>query len=38
VFRREARNNRNLLVLAAEDELEPELRSRLEALCRRRPS
>lgn len=38
VFRREARNNRNLLVLAAEDELEPELRARLEALCRRRSS
>ena len=37
VFRREARNDRNLLVLAAEDELEPELRARLEALCRRRP-
>jgi len=36
VFRREARNDRNLLVLAAEDELEPELRARLEALCRRR--
>jgi hypothetical protein len=27
-----------LLVLAAEDELEPELRERLEALCRRRSS
>jgi hypothetical protein len=38
VFRREARNDRNLLVLAAQDELElePELRARLEALCRRR--
>jgi hypothetical protein len=36
LFRREARNDRNLLVLAAEDELEPELRARLEALCRRR--
>jgi len=36
VFRREARNDRNLLVLAAEDEFEPELRARLEALCRRR--
>ena len=36
LFRREARNNRNLLVLAAEDELEPALRARLEALCRRR--
>ena len=36
VFRREARNNRSLLVLAAQDELEPELRARLEALCRRR--
>ncbi len=34
--RREARNDRNLLVLAAKDELEPELRARLEALCRRR--
>jgi hypothetical protein len=36
LFRREARNDRNLLALAAEDELEPELRARLEALCRRR--
>lgn len=36
LFRREARNDRNLLRLAAEDELEPELRARLEALCRRR--
>jgi hypothetical protein len=36
LFRREARNHRNLLVLAAEDEIEPELRARLEALCRRR--
>ena len=36
LFRREARNDRNLLVLAAEDELEPELRARLVALCRRR--
>jgi hypothetical protein len=36
LFRREARNDRNLLSLAAEDELEPELRARLEALCRRR--
>jgi hypothetical protein len=36
LFRREARNDRNLLVLAAEDEIEPELRARLEALCRRR--
>lgn len=36
LFRREARNNRNLLVLAAEDELEPELSARLESLCRRR--
>jgi hypothetical protein len=36
VFRREARSDRNLLVLAADDELEPELRARLEALCRRR--
>ena len=36
LFRREARNNRSLLVLAADDELEPVLRARLEALCRRR--
>lgn len=36
LFRREARSDRNLLVLAAEDELEPELRARLGALCRRR--
>jgi hypothetical protein len=36
LFRREARSDRNLLVLAADDELEPELRARLEALCRRR--
>ena len=36
LFRREARNSRNLLVLAAEGELEPELCARLEALCRRR--
>jgi len=36
LFRREARNDRNLLVLAADDELEPELGARLEALCRRR--
>jgi len=36
LFRREARNHRNLLVLAAEDEIEPELGARLEALCRRR--
>ena len=36
VFRREARNDRNVLVLAADDELEPELGARLEALCRRR--
>ncbi len=36
LFRREARSDRNLLVLAAEDELEPELRARLVALCRRR--
>lgn len=35
LFRREARNDRNLLALAAEDEIEPELRARLEALCRR---
>jgi hypothetical protein len=36
LFRREARNDRNLLALAAEDELEPELRTRLLSLCRRR--
>jgi hypothetical protein len=36
LFRREARNDRNLLALAADDELEPELCARLEALCRRR--
>jgi hypothetical protein len=36
LFRREARSDRNLLALAAEDEIEPELRARLEALCRRR--
>jgi hypothetical protein len=36
LFRREARSDRNLLALAAEDELEPELRARLAALCRRR--
>ncbi|HET7506318.1 MAG TPA: hypothetical protein VFK02_35105 [Kofleriaceae bacterium] len=36
LFRREARNRRNLLALAAEDELEPELRARLAELCRRR--
>jgi hypothetical protein len=36
LFRREARNDRNLLALAAEDEIEPELRARLEMLCRRR--
>lgn len=40
LFRREARNDRNLLALAAEgeieDEIEPELRARLAALCRRR--
>jgi hypothetical protein len=36
LFRREARSDRNLLVLAAEGELEPELCARLEALCRRR--
>jgi hypothetical protein len=35
LFRREKRNDRNLLVLGADDELEPELRARLEALCRR---
>ena len=35
LFRREARSDRNLLALAAEDELEPELGARLEALCRR---
>lgn len=36
LFRREARNDRNLLALAADDELEPELRARLAGLCRRR--
>ena len=36
LFRREARSDRNLLTLAADDELEPELCARLEALCRRR--
>ena len=36
LFRREARNDRNLMTLATEDEIEPELRARLEALCRRR--
>ena len=36
LFRREARSDRNLLVLADDDELEPELRARLELLCRRR--
>lgn len=36
LFRREARNARNLLALADEDEVEPELRARLAALCRRR--
>jgi hypothetical protein len=36
VFRREARSGRNLLALAADDQLEPELRERLESLCRRR--
>jgi hypothetical protein len=36
LFRREARNDRNLLALAAEDELEPELGARLDELCRRR--
>ena len=35
LFRREARSDRNLLSLATEDELEPELSARLEALCRR---
>jgi hypothetical protein len=36
LFRREARSYRNLLTLAAADELEPELGARLESLCRRR--
>lgn len=36
VFRREARNDRNLLALTDDDELEPELRARLDQLCRRR--
>ena len=35
LFRREARSDRNLLSLANDDELEPELSARLEALCRR---
>jgi hypothetical protein len=35
LFRREARNDRNLMLLATDDELEPELSARLEALCRR---
>lgn len=34
LFRREARNDRNLLALA-EDELEPELGARLQMFCRR---
>ena len=36
LFRREARNDRNLLALTDDDELEPELRARLDQLCRRR--
>jgi len=36
LFRREARSGRNLLALAADDELEPDLQARLESLCRRR--
>ena len=38
LYRREARDERNLLVLAGddEDELEPALRARLATLCRRR--
>lgn len=35
LFRREARNDRNLLALTGDDELEPELRARLDQLCRR---
>jgi hypothetical protein len=36
LFRREARSDRNLLALVADDELETELRERLDQLCRRR--
>ena len=36
LFRREARSGRSLLALGADDELEPDLRARLESLCRRR--
>jgi hypothetical protein len=36
LFRREARDSRNLLALADEDEIAPALRARLAALCRRR--
>jgi hypothetical protein len=36
LFRREARSDRNLLALTDDDELEPELRARLDQLCRRR--
>ena len=38
LIRREARADRNLLVLARTEELEPELGARLEALCRRAPA
>ncbi|HVK72243.1 MAG TPA: hypothetical protein VM734_02955 [Kofleriaceae bacterium] len=36
LFRREARTGRSLLVLAADDQLDPDLATRLQALCRRR--
>jgi hypothetical protein len=35
LFRREARGDRNLLALATDDELEPELAARLTSLCSR---
>lgn len=35
IIRREARDDRSVLVLAADDELEPALAARLTALCRR---
>ncbi|MBK9034887.1 MAG: hypothetical protein IPL61_27090 [Myxococcales bacterium] len=38
LIRREARDDRNLLVLVRTEELEPELATRLEALCRRTPA
>ena len=37
IARREARDDRALLALAGDDELEPSLRARLVALCRRAP-